>query len=86
MSYVLSGLGTIAAPPPEPTASALLILGTCAAAVAPIALVAAGARIASPKSGAVAPIVGGLVGTVISVLLIRGKILDGSASVSPRSA
>lgn len=86
MSYHRSAMLGQAVPPPEPTAGALMILGTCAAAVAPIALVAAGARVASPKSGAVAPIVGGLIGTVISVLIIRGKILDGSASVAPRSA
>jgi len=86
MSYTLTPmLGADLAPPPEPTASALLILATCAAACAPIALGVAGGFVAAPKSGAVAPVVGGLIGSAVAVLILRGKILDGSASVAPRS-
>lgn len=84
MSYVLAGvLGQT--PAPEPTAQALRILATCAVPVLPIAAgLGLGAYVVS-KNRVVAGAIGALLGTAFSVAMLRGKVIDGSASFGPQS-
>lgn len=70
-------------PPPEPTAQALSILATCALTTLPIAVGLGGAAYAVPKNRVVAGAVGALLGAAFSVVMLRGKVLDGSASFGP---
>lgn len=78
MSYVIRVPVGDAAPPPDPTGQALKILATCVVPTLPIAAGVAAGFYLKPKSGAVAPIVGGLVGGLISVLALRSKVLSGA--------
>lgn len=82
MSYHLTrSIGQTQAP--EPTAQALAILGTCAVTVLPIAVgIASGFYVAKDKS-AVLPVAGALLGTLFSVVMLRGKVIEGSASFGP---
>lgn len=85
MSYHLSRpIGQT--PPPEPTAQALLILATCAVPVLPIAAGIAGGFYVAKDKSAVLPVVGGLLGALFSVVMLRGKVIEGSASFGPNSA
>ncbi len=88
MSYRLSYLGEAAAvtPPPDPTSQALAILAISAEPCLPIAFGIAGGMYVGKGKSAVAPIVGGLIGTLISVLWLRSSVIAGSSSVSPRMA
>ena len=82
MSYHLSRpIGQ--APPPEPTAQALRILAACAVPVLPIALGLGGAAYAVPKNRVVAGAVGALLGAAFSVVMLRGKVVEGTASFGP---
>ncbi len=88
MSYRLSYLGEAAAsvPVPDPTSQALAILAISAEPCIPIALGVAGGMYVGKGQSAVAPIVGGLVGMLISVLWLRSSVVAGGSSLSPRMA
>ena len=89
MSYVLSSLGAAAAavtPPPDPTSQALAVLAISAVPCLPIAFGIAGGMYVGKGKSAVAPIVGGLVGGIISVLYLRSSVLAGNTSYVPRPA
>jgi len=88
MSYRLSHLGEAAPPPPppDPTSQALAILAVSAEPCIPIALGVAGGMYVGKGQSAIAPIVGGLVGTLISVLWLRSSVMAGSSGVAPRVA
>lgn len=87
MSYALSAIGAAAlAPVPDPTSQALQILAISAVPCLPIAFGIAGGMYVGKGKSAVAPIVGGLVGGVISVLYLRSSVLAGNSSVTPRVA
>lgn len=87
MSYALSAIGAAAlVPPPDPTSQALTILAISAMPCLPIAFGVAGGMYVGKGKSAVAPVVGGLVGTLISVLWLRSSVVAGSASVGPRLA
>lgn len=85
MSYVLAGslrADVAPAPPPEPTAQALAIFAACALPLLPVALgVGAGfyVRSQSKQPSAIAPVLGTLFGVAGSVLLIRSKVIEGTA-------
>lgn len=87
MSYVLSAVGAGAgAPVPEPTAQALAILAVAAVPCLPIAFGVAGGMYVGKGKSAVAPIVGALLGGVVSVLYLRSSVLAGTASITPKVA
>jgi len=88
MSYRLSHLGEAAlvAPAPDPTSQALAILAISAEPCIPIALGIAGGMYVGKGQSAVAPIVGGLIGGVISVLWLRSSVVSGNSGVAPRVA
>jgi hypothetical protein len=86
MSYRLSYLGEVAVPPPDPTSQALQILAISAVPCLPIAFGVAGGMYVGKGQSAVAPIVGGLIGGLISVLYLRSSVIAGSSGVSPRVA
>lgn len=85
MSYV-SAIGVVTAPVPDPTSQALQILAISAVPCLPIAFGIAGGMYVGKGKSAVAPIVGGLVGGIISVLYLRSSVLAGNSSVAPRTA
>ncbi len=87
MSYVRA-FGDVAAPTPvpDPTSQALAILAVSAVPCLPIAFGIAGGMYVGKGKSAVAPIVGGLVGGIISVLYLRSSVLAGHSSVVPRIA
>ena len=70
-------------PDGEPTAQALRILAACAVPVLPIALGLGGAAYAVPKNRVVAGAVGALLGAAFSVVMLRGKVVEGTASFGP---
>lgn len=85
MSYALSHLGeALQAPPPDPTSQALTLLAVSAVPCLPIAAGIAGGMYVGKGVSAVAPIVGGLIGTLVSVLWLRSSVVAGSSSVVPR--
>lgn len=84
MSYV-SAIGAVA-PPPDPTSQALAILAISAVPCLPIAFGIAGGMYVGKGKSAIAPIVGGLVGGLVSVLYLRSSVLAGSSGVAPRVA
>lgn len=87
MSYALSALGEAAlAPPPDPTSQALAVLAVSAVPCLPIAFGVAGGMYVGNGKSAVAPIVGGIVGGIISVLYLRSSVLAGRSGVTPRIA
>jgi len=86
MSYHAARLGDVAVPPADPTSQALTILGISALPCLPIAFGVAGGMYVGKGQSAVAPVVGGLIGTIISVLWLRSSVVAGTASVSPRMA
>lgn len=87
MSYVRArSLGVVAAPVPDPTSQALAILAISAVPCLPIAFGIAGGMYVGKGKSAVAPIVGGLVGGLVSVLYLRSSVLAGNSSVAPRVA
>jgi hypothetical protein len=88
MSYALSHLGeaALAVPPPDPTSQALAILGVSLVPCLPIAFGIAGGMFVGKGTSAIAPIVGGALGTLVSVLYLRSSVLAGNSSVSPRIA
>lgn len=87
MSYALSAIGAAAlAPVPDPTSQALAILAISAVPCLPIAFGVAGGMYVGKGKSAVAPIVGALVGGVISVLYLRSSVLAGNSGVAPRVA
>ncbi len=75
-----------AVPPPDPTSQALQILAISALPCLPIAFGIAGGMYVGKGKGAVAPIVGGLVGGIISVLYLRSSVLAGNSGIVPRDA
>ncbi len=87
MSYRLSYLGeAVSAPVPDPTSQALAILAISAEPCIPIALGIAGGMYVGKGQSAVAPIVGGMVGMLISVLWLRSSVVAGNSGMTPRSA
>ncbi len=87
MSYRLSHLGATApVPVPDPTSQALAILAISAEPCVPIALGIAGGMYVGKGKSAVAPIVGGMVGMLISVLWLRSSVVAGSSGMAPRVA
>lgn len=87
MSYALSAIGAAAlAPPPDPTSQALAILAISAVPCLPIAFGIAGGMYVGNGKSAIAPIVGGLVGGLVSVLYLRSSVLAGTSSLAPRVA
>jgi len=87
MSYVRArSLGELAAPVPDPTSQALAILAISALPCLPIAFGVAGGMYVGKGKGAVAPIVGGLVGGIMSVLYLRSSVLAGKSGIAPRTA
>jgi len=83
MSYVLSSIGEAAlAPPPDPTSQALTLLGMAAVPCLPIAAGIAGGMYVGKGQSAVAPVVGGLLGVFVSVLMLRSSVLSGQSSVA----
>ncbi len=86
MSYALSAIGeaALSVPPPDPTSQALTLLAISAVPCLPIAAGIAGGMYVGKGTSAVAPIVGGLIGTLVSVLWLRSSVLAGSSSVLPR--
>lgn len=87
MSYTLSAIGEAAlVPPPDPTSQALQLLAISAVPCLPIAAGIAGGMYVGKGQSAVAPIVGGLVGMFVSVLMLRSSVLAGNSSVVARSA
>jgi len=86
MSYSLSAIGAAAvvAPPPDPTSQALGILAISALPCLPIAFGVAGGMYVGKS--AIAPIVGGLIGGIVSVLYLRSSVLAGNSGLSPRVA
>lgn len=84
MSYVLSAVGA-PAPAADPTSQALAILAVAALPCLPIAFGVVGGMYVGKGKSAVAPIVGGLVGGVISVLYLRSSVLAGNASIVQRA-
>lgn len=87
MSYRLSHIGeAVAVPPPDPTSQALQILAISAVPCLPIAFGLAGGMYVGKGHSAVAPIVGGLIGGLISVLYLRSSVIAGNSSVGPRIA
>lgn len=78
MSYVLAGLGAELVPAPEPTATALSLLGRSAAVCAPIALGVGAGVYLDKKKGALLPIGGALVGALISTLWLRSGVQSGT--------
>jgi hypothetical protein len=75
MSYVRAmGATVVVAPPPDPTSQALALLAASAVPCLPIAFGVAGGMYVGKGKSAVAPIVGGLIGGIISVLYLRGTI------------
>lgn len=81
MSHRFRSLG-IANPPADPTGQALAILGLSALPCLPIAAGVAGGFYVGKSKGAVAPIVGGLLGGLVSVLWIRSNVASGTASIT----
>lgn len=87
MSYVLSSIGeALTAPPPDPTSQALTLLAVSAVPCLPIAAGIAGGMYIGKGQSAVAPVVGGLLGVLVSVLMLRSSVLSGQSSIVPRSA
>jgi hypothetical protein len=87
MSYALArSLGELAAPVPDPTSQALAILAISAVPCLPIAFGIAGGMYVGKGKSAVAPIVGGIVGGIMSVLYLRSSVLAGNSGVAPRVA
>jgi hypothetical protein len=72
------------APAPDPTSQALSILAISAEPCLPIALGIAGGMYVGKGKSAVAPIVGGLLGAIISVLWLRSAVVAGTSSVVAR--
>lgn len=83
----IRGLGADAAPPPpDATGQALTILAISAVPCLPIAAGVASGFMVGKNKGAVAPIVGGAIGALISVLWLRSSVLAGRNAVLPRTA
>lgn len=83
MSYrAVRGFGA-ATPPPDATGQALAILAACVVPVAPIAAGVAGGFMVGKNKGAVAPIVGAAIGTLVSVLYLRSSVLAGNSRIVP---
>lgn len=85
MSYRIQTIGADA-PPPDATGQALAILAACAIPCLPVAAGVAGGFIVGKNKGAIPPIIGGLLGTVVSVLYLRSSVLAGESRVIPRTA
>jgi hypothetical protein len=88
VSYRLSHIGEaqLAAPAPDPTGQALAILAVSALPCLPIAIGVAGGMYVGKGKTVVSPIVGGLVGALVSVLWLRSSVAAGRSSIAPRSA
>jgi hypothetical protein len=87
MSYRLTPIGeALAVPPPDPTSQALGILAISALPCLPIAFGIAGGMYVGKGKSAVAPIVGGLLGGIMSVLYLRSSVVAGNSSLTPRVA
>jgi hypothetical protein len=87
MSYALSHIGEAAAatvPPPDPTSQALTLLAVSALPCLPIAFGIAGGMYVGKGQSAVSPVVGGLVGALVSFLWLRSDVVSGNSSVVPR--
>ena len=86
MSYALSAIGeaALAVPPPDPTSQALTLLAVSAVPCLPIAAGIAGGMYVGKGVSPIAPIVGGLIGTLVSVLWLRSQVTAGTSSVVPR--
>lgn len=85
MTYALSHIGEAAlAPPPDPTSQALAILAVSAIPCLPIAAGIAGGMYVGKGKSAVPPIVGGLVGGLVSVLWLRSSVAAGRSSITPK--
>lgn len=74
----IRGFGAVT-PPPDATGQALSLLARCAVPCLPIAAGVAGGFVVGKHKGAVAPIVGGTIGALISVLWLRSNVLAGQA-------
>ncbi len=85
MRYVRA-VGAVAVPVPDPTSQALSILAISAVPCLPIAFGIAGGMYVGKGKSVIAPIVGGLVGGIMSVLYLRSSVLAGTSSLVPRSA
>lgn len=81
MSYVITRHLGATAPPPDPTSQALAILATSALPCLPIAFGVAGGMFVGKGKSAIAPVVGGLAGIFVSVLMLRSSVLSGQSSV-----
>lgn len=87
MSYALSHIGEAAVTPaPDPTSQALAILAISALPCLPIAAGIAGGMYVGKGKSAASPIVGGLVGGLVSVLWLRSSVAAGRSGIVPRSA
>jgi len=87
MSYARTRtLGDLAAPVPDPTSQALSILAISAVPCLPIAFGIAGGMYVGKGKSAIAPIVGGIVGGIMSVLYLRSSVLAGNSGMAPRIA
>ncbi len=84
MTYrTVRGVGAASVPPPDATGQALAILAACAVPCLPIAAGIAGGFYVGKNKGAVAPIIGGAVGALVSVLYLRSSVLAGQSRVIP---
>lgn len=85
MSYARHIGEALAVPPPDPTAQALAILAVSALPCLPIAAGVAGGMYVGKGKSAVPPIVGGLIGGLVSVLWLRSSVAAGRSSITPRA-